>query len=115
MSIVKKLIGSLFAPAVTDALKTGKNALAAPEGKSLTRRIIAVGITSVWLLNLMVADALGALSFYLAEESAGRALQAASVFDGRAAALEPMVMGVLAFYFLGSKAGALLGGILRKK
>jgi hypothetical protein len=69
----------------------------ATQGQNLARRLIALAITGVWLLQYIVAQAIGMASIFVEDP---KKLEEAALFmrDG-AADMNPAVMLILAFYF----------------
>lgn len=71
--------------------------MAATQGQNLARRLIALSITGVWLLDIVLAQVAGAVAIFV-DESAKIEELAKFMMDG-AMQMNNAVMLILAFYF----------------
>lgn len=71
--------------------------MAATQGQNLARRLIALAITGVWLLDIVLAQVAGAVAIFVDESAKIEAL-AKFMMDG-AMQMNNAVMLILAFYF----------------
>lgn len=71
--------------------------MAATQGQNLARRLIALAITGVWLLDIILAQVAGAVAIFI-DESAKIESLAKFMMDG-AMQMNNAVMLILAFYF----------------
>jgi len=71
--------------------------MAATQGQNLARRLIALSITAVWLLQFIVAQCLGLVSVWSATPEKWTESASVMTYGGRA--MNGAVMLILAFYF----------------
>lgn len=71
--------------------------MAATQGQNLARRLIALSITGVWLLDIILAQVAGTVAIFVDESAKIEAL-AKFMIDG-AMQMNNAVMLILAFYF----------------
>jgi len=71
--------------------------MAATQGQNLARRLIALSITGVWLIDIILAQVAGAVAIFV-EDSAKVEELAKFMMDG-AMEMNSAVMLILAFYF----------------
>lgn len=71
--------------------------MAATQGQNLARRLIALSITGVWLLDIVVAQVVGAISIFVDDPAKFNEL--AKFMMSGAMEMNSAVMLILAFYF----------------
>jgi len=71
--------------------------MAATQGQNLARRLIALSITGVWLLQYIVSQGMNFIAVFV--ESPDELNEAAEVMRNGASDMSPAVMLILAFYF----------------
>lgn len=90
--------------------------MTATQGQNLARRLIALAITSVWLLQIVAAQAFS-LSAVFVEARADRLLAASALMRDGAEQMGGPVMLILAFYFaaphMGDMAKAVVGRFVK--
>ena len=86
--------------------------MTATQGQNLARRLIALSITGVWLLQYIIAQALGFATIFIDD---GTKLSAASQYmrDG-ANDMNSAVMLILAFYFAAPHMGDIAKAVTNK-
>lgn len=102
------------AKSVTEARQLVVDWMRSTQGQNLARRLIALSITGVWLMQYVVAWLMDMIAIFV-ESAATRKLitEASTATDARADTMVGAVMLILAFYFaaphMGDIASAALG------
>jgi hypothetical protein len=91
----------------TEARKMVVEWMGATKGQNLSRRLIALSITSVWLLQYVIAQGLDFSAVFVGGPE--KLVEAAKVMRGGAADMSSAVMLILSFYF----AAPYMGGIAK--
>ncbi len=86
--------------------------MAATKGQNLARRLIALSITSVWLFQYVVAQALAFVAVFLTD--ATKANDAAKIMREGATEMNGAVMLILAFYFAAPHMGDIAKAVTDK-
>ncbi len=81
------------------------------QGQNLSRRLIALAITSVWLLQYLSSMALSIVSVWMDDE---RLLKSAAVIGDYADGMTGAMMLILAFYFAAPEMGKIAEGALKR-
>jgi hypothetical protein len=88
----------------------------ATQGQNLARRLIALSITGVWLLQYIIAQGFGMASIFISDPEKFR--EAGKFMQEGAAQMDSAVMLILAFYFaaphMGDIAKAVTGKFAKK-
>lgn len=86
--------------------------MAATQGQNLARRLIALSITGVWLLQYIIAQA---ISVYLIfSDDTERLKDVVEIMKGGAGDMNAAVMLILAFYFAAPHMGDIAKAVTRK-
>ena len=86
--------------------------MAATQGQNLARRLIALSITAVWLLQFIIAQALGVVAVWSGTPE--KWTESATVMTGGASAMNSAVMLILAFYFAAPHMGDIAKAVTGK-
>jgi hypothetical protein len=84
------------------------------QGQNLSRRVIALGITTVWLLMFLIATGLSVVSVWVDAETAERVLTSATLIDTRNVSMSGAVMLILSFYFAAPYLGDITKTAMKK-
>ena len=86
--------------------------MAATQGQNLARRLIALSITAVWLLQFVIAQALGVVAVW--SSTPDKWTESATVMTSGASAMNGAVMLILAFYFAAPHMGDIAKAVTGK-
>lgn len=86
--------------------------MAATQGQNLARRLIALSITGVWLLQYMIAQGLGFAMIFI--DNATRLQEASNFMRAGASDMNSAVMLILAFYFAAPHMGDIAKAVTGK-
>ena len=100
------------AAAVTEARRMVIKWLEATSGQNLARRLLALIITSIWLLQYVFMMIMSVLSVWVKDSAAFMA--SAEVMGGYAETMKGAVMLILAFYFAAPHMGSVVQAALDK-
>lgn len=100
------------AEAITEARQMVIKWLAATSGQNLARRLLALMITAIWLLQYLFMVLMSIVSVWV-QDSAGF-VASAHVMGGYAETMKGAVMLILAFYFAAPHMGSIVQGALEK-
>lgn len=87
------------AKAVTEGRQMLVDWMRATQGQNLARRIIALSVTGVWLLQYLLAWVMDIVAVFVSGEAQARLIEASTMTDQRANSMVGAVMLVLGFYF----------------
>ena len=87
--------------------------MANTQGQNLSRRLIAISVTGMWLFISLVAMVFGVVAIWVAE-SAKEAKATTDFLDARADGMEFAVLIILGFYFAAPKLGAIVDVAMAK-
>ena len=79
--------------------------MANTQGQNLSRRVIALSVTGVWLLMYMLSTVLGLGAVWVGASLNARLLESIAILDERNDAMTGAVMLILGFYFAAPKIG----------
>ncbi len=79
--------------------------MANTQGQNLSRRVIALSVTGVWLLMYMLSTVLGLGAVWVDASLNARLLESIAILDERNDAMTGAVMLILGFYFAAPKIG----------
>lgn len=96
----------------TEARKMVVEWMRTTQGQNLARRLLALSITAVWLLQYMLSQVASIIAVW--SDSPERWEQTAMQMMNGAAAMNSAVMLILAFYFAAPHMGDIVQGILGK-
>lgn len=86
--------------------------MAATQGQNLARRLIALAITGVWLLQYLGSQALGLVGVFVTDGE--KLAAAAALMRSGAEDMNPAVMLILAFYFAAPHMGDIAKAVTGK-
>ncbi len=98
--------------AVTEARQMVIKWLEATSGQNLARRLLALMITAIWLMQYVFMMAMSTVSVWVKEPTAF--IESAKVMGGYAETMKGAVMLILAFYFAAPHMGSIVQGALDK-
>ena len=102
------------AASVTEARKMVVEWMRATQGQNLARRLIALSITFVWLLQFIIAQGLTMASVFMASSTSIKLVAASDVMRQGAEAMNSAVMLILAFYFAAPHMGDIAKAVTAK-
>ncbi len=105
------------ARATTEARQMVVAWMAATQGQNLSRRLIALSITGVWLSQIVASQLLNVASVWASPATSLKLIQSAKIMMAGSVAMGSAVMLILAFYFaaphMGDIAKAVTGRFAR--
>ena len=105
------------ARATTEARQMVVAWMAATQGQNLSRRLIALSITGVWLSQIVASQLLNVASVWASPIVSNKLIQSAKIMMAGSVAMGSAVMLILAFYFaaphMGDIAKAVTGRFAR--
>ena len=105
------------ARATTEARQMVVAWMAATQGQNLSRRLIALSITGVWLSQIVASQLLNVASVWTSPATSLKLIQSAKIMMAGSVAMGSAVMLILAFYFaaphMGDIAKAVTGRFAR--
>jgi len=108
------------AKSVTEARQLVVDWMRSTQGQNLARRLIALSITGVWLMQYVVAWLMDIIAIFVGNAATRKLItEASTATDSRADTMVGAVMLILAFYFaaphMGDIASAALGKMKRDR
>ena len=108
------------AKSVTEARQLVVDWMRSTQGQNLARRLIALSITGVWLMQYVVAWLMDIIAIFVGNAATRKLItEASTATDARADTMVGAVMLILAFYFaaphMGDIASAALGKMKRDR
>lgn len=79
----------------------------ATQGQNLSRRLIALSITFIWLLQYMASMTLGIISVWVEPLVADKVIKSANVIGDYASSMNGAMMLILGFYFAAPHMGSI--------
>ncbi|MEM9238255.1 MAG: hypothetical protein AAGB14_15900 [Verrucomicrobiota bacterium] len=102
------------AKATTEARGLVIEWLKATTGSRLARRVIAISVTSVWLLTHVVGMILAIATAFVDTATAAQLASAVDIIDNRSDGMTGAVMLILSFYFAAPHAGDIARAALER-
>lgn len=100
------------AKSITEARSMIIQWMNATQGQNLARRIIALVITSIWVLQYLIVSILSVIAVWVKDPL--NYLESAKVIGDNAQSMTTAMMLILAFYFSAPYMGTLAEGVLNK-
>lgn len=100
------------AASVTEARQMVIKWLEATSGQNLARRLLALMITMIWLMQYVFMMVMSVVSVWVQDPSAF--IQSSQIMGGYAETMKGAVMLILAFYFASPYMGSIVQGALDK-
>ncbi len=88
--------------------------LESTQGQNLSRRLIALSITFIWLLQYIVAAALNVATVWVGPETGKKLSESAVLVSNNGSDIVPAVMLILGFYFAAPHMGSIAQAALAK-
>ena len=84
------------------------------QGQNLSRRIIALSVTGIWLLMYLLSAGMALVAVWVGPETAGLMIDSSMLIDSRQDRMTGAVMLVLGFYFAAPKVGEIAEAALAR-
>ena len=84
------------------------------QGQNLARRLIALMVTAVWLLQYLVMQVLSVVSVWVKAETGDKMVQSAKIIGEFATSMNGAMMLILGFYFAAPHMGKIAESALKK-
>ena len=98
----------------TEARALVVNWMQATSGQNLARRLLAVMITGIWLVQYILAMIFSLTAVWLPEGASERLSESAELVGGYAHQMNGAVMLILAFYFSAPYMGTVVEGAMKR-
>jgi hypothetical protein len=88
--------------------------MASTSGQNIARRLIALSIVGVWLMQFVSMNLLSVVAVWIDKAVADKMIESATIIGGFADKMSGAVMLILAFYFAAPYMGSMVQGAMDK-